>query len=134
MHSGGRGGEPCANTDQGERRVTCRRRLRQQRRQRPSSVAAAFPLGGESPSTLALLVFVEKTHCHGQIIPIALNLTKPRLTARSCSVRRTMKFKPCIDLHAGQVKQIVGSTLTENDSSLPVENFVSSLSAEEYAR
>lgn len=25
-----------------------------------------------------------------------------------------MKFRPCIDLHAGSVKQIVGSTLTEN--------------------
>lgn len=26
-----------------------------------------------------------------------------------------MKFRPCIDLHNGQVKQIVGSTLTDND-------------------
>lgn len=34
------------------------------------------------------------------------------------------KFRPCIDLHDGQVKQIVGGTLTEDDS--PVENFVSS--------
>ena len=24
-----------------------------------------------------------------------------------------MKFRPCIDLHSGQVKQIVGSTLTD---------------------
>lgn len=26
-----------------------------------------------------------------------------------------MKFRPCIDLHSGQVKQIVGSTLTDKD-------------------
>lgn len=45
-----------------------------------------------------------------------------------------MKFKPCIDLHEGQVKQIVGSTLSENDNEKPLENFVSSLNAADYAR
>lgn len=45
-----------------------------------------------------------------------------------------MKFRPCIDLHEGKVKQIVGSTLTENDSTQPVENFVSNLDAADYAR
>ena len=34
------------------------------------------------------------------------------------------KFRPCIDLHDGQVKQIVGGTLRDDVS--PVENFVSS--------
>ncbi len=34
-----------------------------------------------------------------------------------------MKFRPCIDLHDGQVKQIVGSTLV--DGAAPTENFVS---------
>lgn len=34
------------------------------------------------------------------------------------------KFRPCIDLHGGQVKQIVGGTL--RDDALPVENHVSS--------
>lgn len=33
------------------------------------------------------------------------------------------KFRPCIDLHGGQVKQIVGGTL--RDDALPVENHVS---------
>ena len=33
------------------------------------------------------------------------------------------KFRPCIDLHHGQVKQIVGSTLV--DDATPVENYVS---------
>ncbi len=33
-----------------------------------------------------------------------------------------MRFRPCIDLHDGKVKQIVGSTL--NDSEMPDTNFV----------
>jgi len=45
-----------------------------------------------------------------------------------------MKFRPCIDIHAGVVKQIVGSTLTENDNDKPAENFVASMSAGEYAK
>ncbi|MBB6637556.1 phosphoribosylformimino-5-aminoimidazole carboxamide ribotide isomerase [Cohnella thailandensis] len=35
-----------------------------------------------------------------------------------------MRFRPCIDIHQGKVKQIVGETLQE-DSSKVVENFVS---------
>ncbi|HRX16849.1 MAG TPA: phosphoribosylformimino-5-aminoimidazole carboxamide ribotide isomerase [Spirochaetota bacterium] len=43
-----------------------------------------------------------------------------------------MRFRPCIDLHNGQVKQIVGSTL--NREAKPViENFVSSKDAVYYA-
>ena len=34
------------------------------------------------------------------------------------------RFRPCIDLHAGKVKQIVGGTLRD-DGSAPRENFVS---------
>lgn len=44
-----------------------------------------------------------------------------------------MKFRPCIDLHNGVVKQIVGSTLSENASEAPVENFVASKPAAEFA-
>lgn len=40
-----------------------------------------------------------------------------------------MKFRPCIDLHDGKVKQIVGETLNSN----LVENFVSSYSSSYYA-
>ncbi len=36
---------------------------------------------------------------------------------------RTMKFRPCIDLHHGKVKQIVGSTLA--DGQEPETNFIS---------
>lgn len=35
-----------------------------------------------------------------------------------------MRFRPCIDLHAGVVKQIVGSTLTDDPNRPPVTNFV----------
>lgn len=42
------------------------------------------------------------------------------------------KFRPCIDLHAGQVKQIVGLTLLGGGSG-PKENFVSKESAAWYA-
>jgi phosphoribosylformimino-5-aminoimidazole carboxamide ribotide isomerase len=34
-----------------------------------------------------------------------------------------MRFRPCIDLHSGKVKQIVGGTLTDNAGSGPVTNF-----------
>ena len=42
------------------------------------------------------------------------------------------KFRPCIDLHDGQVKQIVGGTLRDTGEG-PKENFVSDRSAEWYA-
>ena len=41
-----------------------------------------------------------------------------------------MKFRPCIDLHEGRVKQIVGGTLSESGA---VENFVSDRNAAYYA-
>lgn len=43
------------------------------------------------------------------------------------------RFRPCIDLHAGQVKQIVGGTLTTDTSSLRT-NFTSSHPAAYYAQ
>lgn len=44
-----------------------------------------------------------------------------------------MKFRPCIDIHNGKVKQIVGGSLRdENDHA--VDNFVSELGADYYAR
>ena len=44
-----------------------------------------------------------------------------------------MKFRPCIDLHNGVVKQIVGSTLSEDVKDAPVENFVATKPAAEFA-
>ena len=51
-------------------------------------------------------------------------------------------FRPCIDIHAGRVKQIVGSTLRDlpgeggggGPAAAPVTNFESELSSGEYAR
>ena len=43
-----------------------------------------------------------------------------------------MEFRPCIYLHEGKVKQIVGSTL--DDREKPTENFVSEKPPEYYAR
>lgn len=43
-----------------------------------------------------------------------------------------MKFRPCIDIHNGKVKQIVGSSLSE-DGSDAVENFVSEKSSADFA-
>jgi len=42
------------------------------------------------------------------------------------------RFRPCIDLHEGRVKQIVGSTLQDSGSA-PRENFVSDQSAAHFA-
>ena len=43
-----------------------------------------------------------------------------------------MKFRPCIDIHNGCVKQIVGGSLADKNSSAQ-ENFVSELGGEYYA-
>lgn len=42
------------------------------------------------------------------------------------------RFRPCIDLHAGSVKQIVGGTLSTDDSSLKT-NFTSERPAAYYS-
>jgi phosphoribosylformimino-5-aminoimidazole carboxamide ribotide isomerase len=43
-------------------------------------------------------------------------------------------FRPCIDLHSGRVKQIVGSSLRDgNDGAKPVTNFESDKPSSHYA-
>ena len=44
-----------------------------------------------------------------------------------------MEFRPCIDIHNGKVKQIVGSSLRDK-GDLAKENFVSEMDGEYYAR
>ena len=44
-----------------------------------------------------------------------------------------MKFRPCIDIHNGAVKQIIGKSLSDENSSAN-ENFVSQKDAAYYAR
>ena len=43
-----------------------------------------------------------------------------------------MRFRPCIDLHNGHVKQIVGATLS--DEGLPTTNFETDKPAADFAR
>lgn len=43
------------------------------------------------------------------------------------------KFRPCIDLHSGQVKQIVGGTLTTTSTDLKT-NYISKLPASYFAK
>lgn len=45
-----------------------------------------------------------------------------------------MRFRPCIDIHEGRVKQIVGGSLSETDESSIVTNFVSLKGPEHFAR
>lgn len=45
----------------------------------------------------------------------------------------TMKFRPCIDIHNGKVKQIVGSSLRDENSKAE-ENFVSEVGGDFYGR
>lgn len=44
-----------------------------------------------------------------------------------------MKFRPCIDIHNGKVKQIIGGSLRDHDSTVR-ENFVSSKEPSYYAK
>jgi phosphoribosylformimino-5-aminoimidazole carboxamide ribotide isomerase len=44
-----------------------------------------------------------------------------------------MRFRPCIDLHNGSVKQIVGSTLSDTSSDTLTTNFSSDYSSSYYA-
>jgi len=44
-----------------------------------------------------------------------------------------MRFRPCIDLHNGQVKQIVGGSLSDNDQAVKT-NFVSDHDSAYYAK
>ena len=49
------------------------------------------------------------------------------------NVLKKMQFRPCIDIHNGKVKQIVGSSLKDVGNQAE-ENFVSELSAADYAK
>ncbi len=45
-----------------------------------------------------------------------------------------MRFRPCIDLHQGKVKQIVGSTLSDNNDEQLITNFESVQSSSYFAK
>jgi len=43
------------------------------------------------------------------------------------------KFRPCIDLHDGLVKQVIGGTFAEDRDKAPIENFVSERKSRHFA-
>nr|GMD13981.1 1-(5-phosphoribosyl)-5-[(5-phosphoribosylamino) methylideneamino] imidazole-4-carboxamide isomerase, chloroplastic [Ipomoea batatas]GME10253.1 1-(5-phosphoribosyl)-5-[(5-phosphoribosylamino) methylideneamino] imidazole-4-carboxamide isomerase, chloroplastic [Ipomoea batatas] len=64
------------------------------------------------------------------------NIRFPIIGHHNLSIKCGVRFRPCIDIHKGKVKQIVGSTLNDTkdgDLSL-VTNFVSDNSAGVYAK
>ena len=44
------------------------------------------------------------------------------------------QFRPCIDLHDGLVKQVIGGTFAEENGQSPIENFVSERDSRYYAQ
>eukprot|EP00871_Galdieria_phlegrea_P003136 jgi/Galph1/3823/GphlegSOOS_G2492.1 len=61
------------------------------------------------------------------------------LVCSTSGIKRTVRFRPCIDIHEGKVKQIVGSSFIGVDSGLEpgnkvLVNFESSLNPEFYAK
>ena len=44
-----------------------------------------------------------------------------------------MRFRPCIDLHGGKVKQIVGATLSDDDDARLATNFQADKPADWFA-
>ena len=55
------------------------------------------------------------------------------LVRRRRRARAFARFRPCIDLHSGKVKQIVGSTLSDDPSRGPTTNFESDKPSEAFS-
>ncbi|XP_020241210.1 1-(5-phosphoribosyl)-5-[(5-phosphoribosylamino)methylideneamino] imidazole-4-carboxamide isomerase, chloroplastic-like isoform X3 [Asparagus officinalis] len=90
--------------------------------------------GLRSASKISLTSFPQIKHKKNQWAP-------PVWTSSSCSssqfvrlvVKCGVRFRPCIDIHEGKVKQIVGSTLQDSAEGTLVTNFESDKSPAEYA-
>ena len=54
------------------------------------------------------------------------------IAAGRSEMRNNMKFRPCIDIHNGKVKQVVGSSI-KDEGNIAKENFVSEKGADYYA-
>lgn len=66
-------------------------------------------------------------------------VTAASSSAPSDTLSRAVRFRPCIDIHQGRVKQIVGGTLKDADdgsaaSETPETNFETETSSAEFAR
>ncbi|XP_062167359.1 1-(5-phosphoribosyl)-5-[(5-phosphoribosylamino)methylideneamino] imidazole-4-carboxamide isomerase, chloroplastic isoform X1 [Alnus glutinosa] len=62
-------------------------------------------------------------------------IPSPASSVSRLSIRCAVRFRPCIDIHKGKVKQIVGSTIRDlkEDGSTLVTNFETDKSAAEFA-
>ncbi|AQK85781.1 1-(5-phosphoribosyl)-5-[(5-phosphoribosylamino)methylideneamino] imidazole-4-carboxamide isomerase chloroplastic [Zea mays] len=67
---------------------------------------------------------------------VSVRPAKCRTSGGHAVVCAAVSFRPCIDIHKGKVKQIVGSTLRDlaNDSMELVTNFESDKSPAEFAK
>jgi len=68
-----------------------------------------------------------RCHAHGASIAAS---------ASSGAAKRAVQFRPCIDIHNGKVKQIVGSTLKDSgdaSAETPATNFETETPSSEYA-
>ncbi|XP_057967897.1 1-(5-phosphoribosyl)-5-[(5-phosphoribosylamino)methylideneamino] imidazole-4-carboxamide isomerase, chloroplastic isoform X2 [Malania oleifera] len=66
---------------------------------------------------------------------LTISIPKPSSRSMHLSVQCAVRFRPCIDIHKGKVKQIVGSTLRDlrDCGSALITNFESDKSAAEFA-
>jgi hypothetical protein len=78
-------------------------------------------------SSLAESMFFDQTFTHMHLAGITISRSKDEN-----KITNMTKFRPCIDLHAGAVKQIVGGTLTTTSTDLQT-NFTSEHGAAFYA-
>lgn len=69
-------------------------------------------------------------HC----VPRAVNLNRGQAPPAAHHRKAfQMRFRPCIDIHQGRVKQIVGSTYRDGDATGMVTNFSSELPSSHFA-
>ncbi|KDO70416.1 hypothetical protein CISIN_1g0211562mg, partial [Citrus sinensis] len=82
------------------------------------------------PTSVSDLFWLHKNNNSSFYAPSS-SLSRPSRLSVRCAVR----FRPCIDIHKGKVKQIVGSTLqdSKDDGTKLVTNFESDKSAAEFA-
>ncbi|KAK9194144.1 hypothetical protein WN944_004846 [Citrus x changshan-huyou] len=82
------------------------------------------------PTSVSDLFWLHKNNNSSFYAPSSSLFRPSRLSVR-CAVR----FRPCIDIHKGKVKQIIGSTLrdSKDDGTKLVTNFESDKSAAEFA-
>ncbi|CAH9097952.1 unnamed protein product [Cuscuta europaea] len=89
----------------------------------------------EANSSLKLIFFGGKT-LNSPLHLLNKNMNFPTMGHRNLKIKCSVRFRPCIDIHKGKVKQIVGSTLqdTKDENASLVTNFISDKLAAEYAK